>query len=234
MSIIDISYDMRTDANGKDPDKYSATLRSYHRMLWSKTLPNGKELFLDESLDPLNLDAIVDGERFYLSSDTITQTFSNWKRCQPIIEQIDPTVIASFNDARYTIAGFTIFPRNKVGNKPTINSARGMIRAISDRFDLTVECIRRLYKGIDSPLHDCLQDYWDFFDQFVDFKGYAEFFLLQDLVNGEEINFHHPFDGFNPDPLPKTAEEYLLYKDKNLDFLRKRNQRIKLFCESRI
>ncbi len=231
MNQIDITYDMRTDANGKDPDKYSATLRKYHRILWSKTLPNGKELFLDESIDPLNLDAIIDGKHFYLSSDTITNTFSKWKRYQSVIEQIDPPSIDNFKCLRYTIAGFTIFPRNKVENRPTINSTRGMSFVIGDRFDLTLECIRRLYKKIKSPLTDCLNDYWDFFDLFVDFGGYIEFFLLQDLANENEINFLHPFDNFKSNPLPQTAEEYLRYMNKNLEFLNKRNQRIKLFDE---
>ncbi len=41
---IDITYNVHSDANGGDPDITSPTLRSYHRMLWSKKLPNG-ELF---------------------------------------------------------------------------------------------------------------------------------------------------------------------------------------------
>ena len=38
---IDIAFDFRTDAGGKDPDAYSPTLRRYHRLLWSKRLPGG-------------------------------------------------------------------------------------------------------------------------------------------------------------------------------------------------
>jgi len=41
MGRIDTSYDFRTDAGGKDPDLFSATLRRYHRKLWSKPLPSG-------------------------------------------------------------------------------------------------------------------------------------------------------------------------------------------------
>lgn len=36
---IDISYDVRTDAHGKDPDSANAVLRRYHKLLWSKKLP---------------------------------------------------------------------------------------------------------------------------------------------------------------------------------------------------
>ncbi len=38
---IDVTFDMRSDAGGRDPDSYSPTLRRYHQLLWSKPLPNG-------------------------------------------------------------------------------------------------------------------------------------------------------------------------------------------------
>lgn len=39
---FDIFYDFRKDSGGKDPDMASPTLRRYHRLLWSKPLPNGE------------------------------------------------------------------------------------------------------------------------------------------------------------------------------------------------
>ncbi len=42
----DIHYDFRNDSGGKDPDIGSPTLRRYHRLLWSKTLPNGEKMQL--------------------------------------------------------------------------------------------------------------------------------------------------------------------------------------------
>ena len=44
--MIDITYDFRSDARGKDPDAYSPTLNLYHRILWSKELPNGEVMEL--------------------------------------------------------------------------------------------------------------------------------------------------------------------------------------------
>lgn len=44
-----------------------------------------------------------------------------------------------------------VFPSNMVDGKMTINWARGCHTRITDRFDLTVECIRRHYQGGDSP-----------------------------------------------------------------------------------
>ena len=67
---IDISFDMQTDSRGKDPDSASPTLKAYHRLLWSKPLPNGD--FMDLST----------GKGFYLKwkdmyfgSDSITASF---------------------------------------------------------------------------------------------------------------------------------------------------------------
>ena len=45
---IDTSFDFRNDSNGKDPDAYSPTLRKYHRFLWSKQLPIGERLELED------------------------------------------------------------------------------------------------------------------------------------------------------------------------------------------
>lgn len=44
---LDIAFNVYTDANGGDPDSTSPTLRSYHKLLWSKPLPNGRTFELD-------------------------------------------------------------------------------------------------------------------------------------------------------------------------------------------
>ena len=47
---IDIAFDFREDTPpGKDPDAYSPTLRRYHKLLWSKPLPNGAMFDLDDT-----------------------------------------------------------------------------------------------------------------------------------------------------------------------------------------
>jgi hypothetical protein len=47
--VIDTSFDFRDDANGKDPDAHSPTLRRYHRLLWSKPLPSGRSFELSDT-----------------------------------------------------------------------------------------------------------------------------------------------------------------------------------------
>ena len=55
---IDTSFDFRTDAFGKDPDTFSATLRRYHKLLWSKPLSGGALFDLDDKT-PGVLDQLV-------------------------------------------------------------------------------------------------------------------------------------------------------------------------------
>ena len=112
--------------------------------------------------------------------------------------------------------------------------ARGTHKKIRDRFDLTLECIRRYYVNKDSPLKDTIDGYSSFFNLFEDFRGYVDFFLLQDLVDKEykAIKFWHAFDNFNNQPLPNNIHEYNSYKDNVVDFIKSRNIRILKYFET--
>ena len=63
-----------------------------------------------------------------------------------IVKQIPKEEIEFFSNIRATIAGHAIFPAKRIDNKMTINGARGVNHKIQDRFDLTLESIRRFYK----------------------------------------------------------------------------------------
>lgn len=229
--FIDIDFDFRSDAGGYDPDAYSPTLKKYHRLLWSKRVPAGGELVLDKYLNntsPLGA--------FAFSSDSIIHSFARWKRYQHIISEVPAEDIDSFVRMSYTIGGMLIFPRNRVNGLHTINQTRGTNPLICDRFDLTLECIRRYYNGEESPLYDCLCRYRPFFDLFVDFKGYVDFFLLQDMVSEDysDVRFFHPFEEFKENPLPPTVEVYMRYREKAMVFVRNRNKRIECWVGQHI
>lgn len=133
-----------------------------------------------------------------------------------------------------TIGGHILFPAHKK-NGFTINQARGISKKICDRFDLTLECIRRFYLNETSPLYDTLLNYEDFFKLFVDFKNYIDFFMLQDFVNEKyEIQFSIQFDNFVRSPLPQNVNEYKKYKNHTIELMNKRNKRIaeyyKMYC----
>ena len=230
MSLIDITFDVYSDTpEGKDPDSYSATLRQYHQILWSKPLPCEKSFSLDLKTAKLLHHKSELGE-FFLSSDAISNEYVGVKKMSHIVEAIPSEDIKTFFRKCSTIGSYIIFPSKRIDNKMTINGSRGTNQKIMDRFDLTLECIRRFYTKQSSPLTDTLERYADFFNLFEDFKGYIDFFLLQDLVENDyqEINFYLSFDDFNRSPLPNSTNEYYTYKENTLAFVKARNERIYL------
>ncbi len=195
-----------------------------------KRLPCGTHFYLGLNTPRLLHHKSELGE-FFLSSDQIGNTYSNVKKMSHIIEEIPVDDMDYFESLRATISGHAFFPAKRIDNKMTINGARGVSHQIKDRFDLTLECIRRFYLGEESPLSDVLKRNGPFFQLFDDFKGYVDFFLYQDLVGSDysSIKFWLPFLNFENPALPQTVEEYIHYKSKVIDFLNARNQRIKSY-----
>jgi len=226
---FDVGFITYSDTpKGKDPDSYSPTLRRYHRMLWSKETPSGEILNLSENTPKAYLHHKSQNQEFVFSSDAITHTYINTKRMASIIECVPRQVLDAFYDSTSTIGGYTIFPANRIDGKININGARGFNRKIGDRFDLTLECIRLFYAGEPNPLNNTFQLYTDFFKLFRDFRGYVDFFLLQDLVTNDysSVNFWIEFDEFTRSPFPISVEEYLDYKSNVLEFVENRAQRM--------
>ena len=231
-NLIDTNFHFSSDTpSGKDPDTFSPTLRRYHKILWSKPLPNGFAFNLTDTTTKVYLHHKSELGEFFLSSDAIGHTYSRQKRMSKIISQIPSLEIDTFRKSSNTIGGYIIFPSNKVDNKMTINGSRGINHKVKDRFDLTLECIRLHYFNEDNPLSGTLHRYNDFFSLFENFQGYVEFFLLQDLVSDDylSIKFCLPFVGFDNPPLPDNIQDYRLYKKNMSDFVLARNQRILSF-----
>ncbi|WP_374706631.1 YciI family protein [Arthrobacter sp. NicSoilC12] len=226
---IDVTFDFRSDTpTGKDPDRFSPALRSTHRRLWGRPVPNGALFDLDVSNPNRYLYHESDLGRFFLSSDAIIRTFCRHPRAASIMAHIPEAEQEAFSRQGYTIGGMMIFPGNRVNNKQTINQRRGTHPRIADRFDLTLECIRRHYLRQSSPLADTLELYPEFFGLFGDFRGYVDFFLLQDLVTEDyaSVRFFLPFADFTTRAIPKTLDEYLLYRQATLEFVGARNAQI--------
>jgi hypothetical protein len=223
---IDVSFDFRRDTpDGKDPDTHSKRLRRYHKLLWSKPLPGGEFFGLDDATPRSYLHHRSAIGEFWLSSDAVIPSF---KWVPHIKGLISVEELEAFNTIGYTIGGMMIFPGNQIDRKWTINQARGCTKRIGDRFDLTLECIRRHYSNEESPLSIVLARYALFFDLFQDFRGYVEFFLLQDLVTVDcsAVKISTPFDDFRGSPIPTSVDEYRAYKSDAIAFIEARNQRI--------
>lgn len=235
--IIDTAFDFRVDSGGKDPDSHSKTLKEYHKYLWSKKIPSGECLKLEDKDRKRYL--VFNGRDgiHYLSSDSIANSFSHRRgKISSVISQIEPSLIVDFLTLNSTIGATLLFPGNKIDGQATINAQRGFNYYISDRFDLTLECIRRHYLHLDSRLSAVLERYESFFGLFGNFKCYVEFFLLDDLVNADysEVLFFIPTESlFESSPLPLDVPSYLAYRESSMNFVRLRNQRISDWVEGK-
>lgn len=241
---IDVRFDFTTDTPtfwenywdndmGKstvDPDFASKKLKEYHQKIWSKALPNGENFDLKDGGNSNYLE----WRDFRFGSDSITTSFRN-KRNESLIKKVINAVpnykefIENYVRKTYTIGGAIIFPKMMGG----INQARGCNHKIRDRFDLTLECIRRYYNNEDSPLYKVLLTNKNFFGLFLDFKGYVDFFFLQDLVdeNYNHVKFWLGNGNFEDSPIPRDVSEYMQWIENEIQFVEKRNKRIEQFFE---
>ena len=226
---IDTTFNFYSDSGGKDPDSHSPTLKKYHKLLWSKALPNGEIFTLTDTDSNSYLTYISAQEKISLSSDSISNSYRDKKALSSIVQDLSKEV-EEFRNLGSTIGGYILFPSKKIDGKMTINGARGFNQKIADRFDLTLECIRLHYLGMPNPLQEVLTQNAAFFKLFENFAGYVDFFLLQDLIslNYDSINFFTPMkENFESSPLPESREQYLQYMHGSKCFTALRNERIK-------
>ena len=232
-ALIDTTFDVRCDTpTGQDPDSASATLKGLHRRLWSKPLPVSGSIFRLEPASGGYLrhqSALGD---FWMNSDSVVHTYRGWTRfgLPEVVRRIDETELAAFETLSFTIGAMMLFPSWTGERHWSINQARGLTARIADRMDLTLECIRRRYAGIASPMTKTLAWYDDFFALFGDLIGFAEFFLLDDLLTPDRANvdFFLPFDDFTRvAAVPVDVAEYRTYMAASMQFVRSRNARIR-------
>ena len=239
LEAIDINFDFTTDTphywedfksgkSCKDPDIWSPKMREYQQLLYSKPLPNGDFLNLQQGNNPeFNY---LYWKNFRFGSDSIINMYIHHKGLQWLINDVKKQInnFENINETylrkSYTIGGEIIFPKRTW----SINRLRGTNAKIKDRFDLTLECIRRFYNNEQNPLYNVLKEDSNFFELFVDFKGYVDFFYLNDLVTEDynSINFYLDFDNFERNPRPQTVEEWFTLYNKQMEFLNARNARI--------
>ena len=229
---IDVTSTFLDDTpDGRDPDKSSKLCQTYHKLLWSRQLPNGEYMNLEYGKNG----SYLVWKNFDFGSDSIIASF-RYKNNQVLIDEVKSKIpdydkyMSDYSRKDYTIGGVIIFPKRPMG----INPARGMNQYIKDRFDLTLECIRRYYNNEDSPLYNVLLKDKDFFDLFIDFKGFVDYFFLNDLVfdDYKHVKFLIGNGEFIKNPIPKDFDEYMTWMNKQLEFLESRNKRIKEFIKS--
>jgi len=246
---INVNFDFTTDslnfwenfwernnglgAGGSDPDITSKTLQEYHCALWSRRLPNGEDMHLIKGSGSYYLT----WKDFRFGSDSITASF-RYNKYKTMIEKIKifvPNYKAFMEDyirKSYTIGGSIIFPKRMRG----INQSRGCHPQIKDRWDLTLECIRKFYNDERTPLTECFEEDKKFFELFMDFKGFVDYFFLQDCVSSDysSVLFWLENEDFSSNPLPKSPNEYVEFIEKELAFVKKRNERIEGYISNQL
>ena len=225
---IDITFDFRTDSAGKDVDIASPTLKRFHQLLWSKDLPSGEKMYLRDEVKSSYLVYKSKDKIFYLSSDSISNSYRNTKKLSYLLVGLEDEV-QRFQQIGNTIGGYIIFPSKSEEKGMSINQSRGFSQIISDRFDYTLECIRLHYLGESNPLAEVLTRNSGYFKLFGSFIDYVKFFLLDDLVNSsfDSVAFFIGSKDFKDWGLPKNKDEYLQYLESSMAFTKMRNLRIR-------
>ena len=215
--------------SGWDPDTKSPTMRKYQALLWNKKTPSGVKL--DLKLAPKMSDYITYGPH-KMGSDAIFITMRYKKLDNFFRRRILPeSPFFAERMKKYlfdagTIAGEMLWPKHQ----NSMNQARGVNPYIWDRFDLTLKCIKLFYEDPNAfnPLAQCMEaDRW-FYELFVNFEGFTEFFFLQDFID-EKGNVKYYFDdgSFRKEPRPKNTEEYWRFIGAQEEICLKRKERIR-------
>jgi len=233
---VDVAFCFYDDPDFRvDADSDSRVLQSWHGLLWTKELPGGFRIEWSAEEESTCLVHNSHLGNFRISSDTIASTHERY--VPDLWASVDEESQRAFNRAFYTVGGFIVFPRHP----GSLNQRRGWDRSIADRFDLTLECIRRHYLELDpNPLGAVLSEDAAFFGLFGSgasgFQSYVEFFHLQDLVDGLSVRW---LDGtqddtwsFSKPALPGNAIAYRRYLESLRGFVEARNERIARWAEA--
>jgi len=232
---IDVNFDFKLDSNGKDPDIFSEKLRDYQQKLYTRETIYGNKIEIQKGNDP-KYDYLFIGKPdiMRLAGDCVI----NMNERYPGYQETHNKYLASasdyyrklyqeYIDKSYTIGGEIIFPKRPY----SINVMRGI--HLKDRFDLTLECVRRFYNNEPMPLRNTFEKDRKFFNLFGDFDGYVNFFFLDDLVKDGKVQFFfgkYDDDVFNPAKFAWEKSEWEQLLENQIIFLQKRNERIKKFC----
>ena len=178
---------------------------------------------------------LADGTTLRVSSDTIATSHSGYAEIRPLHAGLPDQYRNYIENTFYRMAGFIVFPVHP----QSVNQLRGW--RLRDRFDLTLECIRRHYTGEAHPLADVMTQNARFFGLFgsghTGFLRYVEFFHLQWLVVDGSVRW---FDGSLATPdldaprLPATADRYRAYLDSVVEFTDDRTERIRTWLRQQV
>lgn len=140
-------FDVRTDAGGQDPDSHSRTLRRYHQLLWSKPLPHDTAFDLDADCITILISRILAQQRRHRPHlNRLGQARAPCRGYSAGPQPRDESLLQPWlhNGCLPGVPGADTSGREV---QQPINQRRSTHPRIRDRFDLTLERIRRHYLG---------------------------------------------------------------------------------------
>lgn len=220
-----------------DPDAFSERLYDFYETIWNiqkqklnLNLPEVKKVWNGNAWELVG----VADKNFRLGTDSIISVYWHRNDMRGFIAQLIETeghdfkhYIGKYLQKANTIGGFMLFPRHR----QSLNQTRGVNARINDRFDLTLECIRRMYLKKDNPLQSALERDKSFFDGFGTFENYVNFFCLNSswVKDGQVLNLmdNTSLENYNFDknPLPIKDNWWSFYNNIK-ERLRFRNEQI--------
>ena len=247
-----------SNAGLPDPDSFSEILYDFYAELWNL---NKLPFKVKKIWNGYAWELVGTGDyNLRLGTDSIMSIY--WHRidmrkfiCELIKSKNNDLkiFIREYLQIANTIGGFVLFPRHV----QSINQRRGANSKIGDRFDLTLECIRRYYEETEksekdsnyNPLFggvntDYIKEDKEFFELFgkgkAGFEKYTEFFCLNGswVKNGQVLNLLNnqlldEYDfGKTTNPLPTENNWWTFYRNI-MDRLEARNQQIKEIIEGK-
>ena len=220
-----------------DPDAFSERLYDFYETIWNSqrqklnlNLPEVQKVWNGQAWELVG----VADKSLRLGTDSVMSIY--WHRCdmRGFIAQL---IEAKGDDFKHfirdylqdanTTGGFMLFPRHR----QSLNQARGVNAVINDRFDFTLECIRRNYLQQDNPLQAALDNDKAFFDSFGTFEKYVDFFCLNNswVKDGQVFNLmdNKSLENYNFDknPLP-TKDNWWGFYNNIMERLSSRNEQI--------
>lgn len=245
-----------------DPDDDNSDLYKdlASALLKNNTLPNSKFEFqstfeskdIDVKFDILDKTSKKTVKTFYLTTDYIgaSKNKAQYAVGENRYESIDKSrlsldeIVAFLKETR-KIGGHIFLPtliqlpeNDKCEKRDvrTLNQAKGM--SLNDRFDLYLLDLNNYYNsGETSKSMQPVFDYFSsWFDLFTDFKGYVNFFKLNDFVSDDYTQVINLLTGEYFDKgtkvtqginlLPKDHDGYLAYAQNTVKIIKKRTDLI--------
>ncbi len=205
-----------------DPCDDSLFLKKSIRKMFSRPLPNGQTMELEETSSGFRWND------FRFGIDTVVPSFfstrnRNLSKAYALSETDFRDSVSEYIRETDLLGAYTIYPVHANSLIQCIYSNN----RIRGRWDFVLECVRRHYSGEDSPLYDCMRRDRLFYDLFVDFNGFIDFFYLNDFINSDgTVKMLLQTELFEMNPVPRNWDEYKKWFGTNIELVKKRNSRM--------